>query len=108
MILFSLSKLALKHLLLCNTVKLQVYHREKLDVLEKPAKKFPELCLIFILDVSANQFQKLKHLNLCCNAEQDKQDSERSASLAVFADKYNSKPYQKYILKRQGRKRNKL
>lgn len=41
--------------------------------LEEPAKKLIELCLIHILDVSANQFQKLRHLNLCCYAEQDKQ-----------------------------------
>lgn len=56
------------------------------------------LVSLTVLDVSANQFQKLKHLNLCCNAEQDKQDSERSASLAVFADKYKSKPYPKIYI----------
>ncbi|KAL0682009.1 hypothetical protein Bca4012_048856 [Brassica carinata] len=51
------------------------YHREELDVqnqrsVEEPAKKFLELCLIH------------KH---------DKPDSEASLSLAVFADRYNSK-----------------
>ncbi|KAF3539427.1 hypothetical protein F2Q69_00019508 [Brassica cretica] len=67
------------------------YHREELDVqnqrsVEEPAKKFLELCLIhsmhLILDVSANQFQKLELLNLCCYAEHDKPDSEASLSLA--------------------------
>uniref|UniRef100_A0A0D3EBH7 Uncharacterized protein n=1 Tax=Brassica oleracea var. oleracea TaxID=109376 RepID=A0A0D3EBH7_BRAOL len=30
-----------------------------------------------LLDVSANQFQKLRHLNLCCYAEQDNQDKPK-------------------------------
>ncbi|CAF1698894.1 BnaC03g14020D [Brassica napus] len=34
--------------------------------------KLLQICLIHILDASANQFHKLKYLNLCYYAEHDK------------------------------------
>ncbi|WZY75751.1 hypothetical protein YC2023_022135 [Brassica napus] len=84
----------------CCVSEVAAYHREELDVqnqrsVEEPAKKSLELCLIhsmhLILDVSANQFQKLELLNLCCYAEHDKPDSEAQnltlrqiASLGLF------------------------
>ncbi|CAN6976323.1 unnamed protein product [Brassica oleracea var. botrytis] len=49
-----------------------VHHRDELDVQGNQLKRLLEICLIHILDASANQFHKLKHLNLCCYAEHDK------------------------------------
>ncbi|CDY36766.1 BnaA03g11200D [Brassica napus] len=62
----------LKALIVCFCLvgAVAVHHREELD--GSQLKRLLEICLIHILDASANQFHKLKHLNLCCYAEKDK------------------------------------
>ncbi|CDY28635.1 hypothetical protein HID58_087898 [Brassica napus] len=57
---------ALMYFVFCLPGEIAVYH---------PLSNFRYESLL--LDVSANQFQKLRHLNLCCYAEQDKQDKPK-------------------------------
>ncbi|CAG7910125.1 unnamed protein product, partial [Brassica rapa] len=42
-----------------------------------------------VLDVSANQFQKLRHLNLCCYAEQDKQTVKEQEEEQTLNNSWN-------------------